>query len=283
MGISAFTLRLLLLFAPGILWSFILTLYTIHRERSLFFFSLQSLLFGLASYLVLWIASFATSCFTITFFEVLRDGDKDINPSEILLACIIAVVAGIVHCAIYNKKLINSRLRCIGVTKKYGNESVWSYFLNADNDAWVYARDLERNLCYKGYIDAYSDENDAHELLLKSVTVYRSSDGAELYHLKKVYLIFKSDCFSLEFPADSSKNETLDASQKEHEQRKHKEDEPAVCSDASHNAPCTSAHHSMRRTRLHLKDRDSSLEFSIENSQQERNNEQRAKEDESDH
>ena len=207
MGISALTVRLLLLFAPGIIWSFMLNLYTIHRERSRFFFSLQSLIFGLSCHLVLWFVSLCVPYFTVSLFHALLNEDIEIRAEEIFLSCVIAIGAGTAHCYIYNKKLVNILFRKAGITKKYGDESVWSYFLNTDNDPWVYVRDLEHDLCYQGYIDSYSDENNKHELLLYNVAVHNNSTGEKLYSLQKLYLPLKDDCFSLEFPVITEESE----------------------------------------------------------------------------
>jgi len=59
MELSEFSLRLLLLFFPGVVCAYVVDALTIHRRRSEFEFLLNSLVLGIASYLVYRMAMFS--------------------------------------------------------------------------------------------------------------------------------------------------------------------------------------------------------------------------------
>lgn len=57
---------------------------------------------------------------------------------------------------------------------------------------WIYIRDLENDICYLGWLIAFSDNpdnpEDKEELLLKNTIVYKNSTGNELYRTGYTYL-----------------------------------------------------------------------------------------------
>jgi len=217
MDISELAVRLLLLFTPGILWSYTLELYTTRREDRPLFFAIQSLLFGLLCYSVLegifriyscmssdhtfnYLTSAAPNIHNGTvFFRALLDANTPLSVKEIVYACALALPLGLCNCYLYNNKITIDLARKIGITKKFGDEDVWSYCLNSNSvDPWVYIRDIENNLVYRGYVQSFSD--DKHELFLTNVLVFTNDTGEELYPIPALYLSLKTEGISIEFP-----------------------------------------------------------------------------------
>ena len=57
------------------------------------------------------------------------------------------------------------------VTSKYGDENLYTYFLNAEETRWVWVRDKANDLTYEGQVIAYSENDHSHELVLYDVVV----------------------------------------------------------------------------------------------------------------
>ncbi len=74
------------------------------------------------------------------------------------------------------------------VTPKYGDENLYTYFLNAKETDWIYVRDKDSNLTYEGRVAAFSENEHAHELVLLDVAVYRYEDSEKLYSVPRIYL-----------------------------------------------------------------------------------------------
>jgi len=74
------------------------------------------------------------------------------------------------------------------VTSKYGDENLYSYFMNMKENEWIYVRDKENNLTYEGRAGWYSEREQVHELVLHDVIIYRYEDSARLYSVPTVYL-----------------------------------------------------------------------------------------------
>lgn len=79
-------------------------------------------------------------------------------------------------------KLINLFGKWIKLTNKYGDENLYSYFLNAKDVDEVYVRDIN-NLTYHGLIDSYSENDEIKEIVLVDVVVYDYETSKELYLL----------------------------------------------------------------------------------------------------
>ncbi|MDO5569154.1 MAG: hypothetical protein Q4G04_03490 [bacterium] len=79
------------------------------------------------------------------------------------------------------------------LTRKFSDLDVWSYLLNGKEDFYVIIRDVENNLTYQGYPQAFSKDHTEAELLLINVKVYRYEDSEFLYEIDSMYHKFKND------------------------------------------------------------------------------------------
>lgn len=197
---------------PGIVAAVILDKLVFHQRWNSFRFTLYSLLLGLISYMSLqvfyWIYDIATSCSfssgawtSLTFWDSVVSEKPQIDKKEVFLVTAISVpVAFIVAWAI-NQKLLNKLAQRIRVSAKYGDENLYSYFLNAEEIDWVYIRDIENDLTYEGRVVSYSESENTHEIVLSEVKVYRYSDSSELYEMPKMYISRDFGKLIIESPA----------------------------------------------------------------------------------
>ena len=159
-------------------------------------YGMYSFILGLISYTVLqaitliWQALFdnPVNYGHLSVWEFVFNPKAKFLLSDVFGATIIAMPIGIVIAAIINHKLLNKLARFFRVSFKYGDENLFSYFLNAIDTDWVYIRDKEQGLTYQGRILSYSETEHFQELVLVDVTVYGYTDSVEYYSVPKLYL-----------------------------------------------------------------------------------------------
>lgn len=214
MKLSEFTFRLLFLFLPGIISLVIVKRLIVSKDTTPFYFTLYSFVLGVLSYLTLsivmylyvWVRKIISSSNVvyrkdIVFFEVLFDAKPEPETFEVLWACFISIVLGIAISAAINHKILTRFAQYLRVTKKFGENDVWSYILNSDNQyvPWVVIRDPKNNLGYEGWIEAFSDYHVTNELFLIDVIVFENSSNDELYRLPGLYITRNRESLNIEF------------------------------------------------------------------------------------
>jgi hypothetical protein len=205
MEISALTLKLIILLTPGILATTIYKRLTIrHKEQSDFMFVVISIMFGMFSYLILQIINYLISLAknicsktieeyeTIKTFSDLSNGNS-IPYSEVIWACIISIILGFLISKLDHSKLINTFARKWNISNKYGDENLYSYFLNSPDVNWVYVRVIENSLTYLGWVESFSETIENKEIVLNQVTVYDYPDSKKMYEIERIYLVFPKD------------------------------------------------------------------------------------------
>lgn len=104
-------------------------------------------------------------------------------------------------------KLINWFAKKIRISNKYGDENLYSYFLNGTAVKEFYIRDLDNNTTYHGMIDSYSEQNAFCEIVLYDVVVYDNNTGNEAYRIDKIYLSRPKNKITIELPIIKNNNE----------------------------------------------------------------------------
>lgn len=200
MEISELTLKLILLLIPGSIACIIYERLTIHKQWTSFKFVTNSILFGAMSYLI---AGVIFSTFTCDkSFESFWDNlpTKDIPYNVILKSSIVSIIVGFVSTGIDQYKLINKFGKYIKLSNKYGDENLFSYFLNAKEVDEVYVRDIENKLTYHGFVNSFSETDEIKEIVLLDVVVYDYETSTELYALDKIYLSKSKENLIIELP-----------------------------------------------------------------------------------
>ena len=198
MELSVLTLRVVLLFFPGVLCALIVHALTIQRERTTPQFLTSAFVYGVSTDLLLAglrtvYAGFAklsgwAAPPRVTFFNVLTNEKARIAWGEIGLSAIVALLLGLVMAVVLNNNLLHKAAARIGISRRFGEVDVWGYFFNSPQIRWVAVRDLAADTVYEGWVEAFSDTGAAPEILLRDVTVKTNSTGTKLFDSKRVYL-----------------------------------------------------------------------------------------------
>jgi hypothetical protein len=159
-------------------------------------YGVYSFILGLLSYtllqlLILFIQVIFDKPIQYEYLSVWRfifDPSNQFLLSDVFWATFVSIPLGIIVAAIINHKLVNKIARFFHASFKYGDENLFSYFLNARDTDWVYVRDKEKQLTYQGRVHSHSENLSFQELVLIDVTVYSYDDSVEYYSVPKLYL-----------------------------------------------------------------------------------------------
>ena len=203
-------LQVSILFLPGIIWAKVDSTYASRKKPSEFEFLINSLIFGLVSYVaalaLAWLGRIPFQLPTID--PQAKSIDLKVAISGLLLPIASAAVLSILWCYAVNYRIFIRFLSKIGASRSFGDQDVWEFTLNSNSklSEYVNIRDYANELVYSGYVRAWSGTSQAREILLVDVQIY---DGrAELlYKMPMMYLSRPTDSFTIEFPAGSEKEQ----------------------------------------------------------------------------
>jgi hypothetical protein len=197
--ISALALKLILILIPGGLATLILEKLTTYLKWEPFKFIINSILLGGLSYLI------SDLIFYIFYADDIKNfwltfTSNDIPFWEIIRATGISMFIGFGAAWIENKKMITRFARKFRIADKYGEENLYSYFLNSKEVTEVYVRDIANNLTFHGEVDSFSENELISEITLRHVKVYKYDDSAFLYDMPKVFLSRAKNTIFIEVP-----------------------------------------------------------------------------------
>lgn len=190
---------LILILMPGIVAAIISDKLTNHSRWGSFKFSLYSLTLGIGCYALLQMIVYLVNvayCIwegsliwnNLQIWNSALNGGTDIAAWEVCAATVLALPVSLFACWLINFKIFNKLAQKMGVSNKFGDENLYSYYLNAQEIDWVYVRDIEHNLTYQGKVVSHSENENVQEIVLSEVTVFRYEDSALLYAVPTIYL-----------------------------------------------------------------------------------------------
>lgn len=195
---------------PGLIATVVTDKVAVHTRRwDSFKYSIYSFIFGVTCYVVVQMLSWTMAYLpmrlqflpfigTLDVWTSVTNGRLNIRLSEVFTATLLSVpVAFLGVCAI-NHKWFHKLAQKLRVSQKYGDENLYSYFLNANEIDWIYVRDFERKLTYQGRVVSFSENEKVQELVLSDVTVYAYEDSTEYYSVPNIYLCREVGQFVIE-------------------------------------------------------------------------------------
>lgn len=190
---------LVVILMPGIFAAIICDKITVHSKWTSFKFGLYALLLGIVSYALLQMLMYCIDVFKLLsgHFEqwhhlhiwnaALNSGSGLAGP-EVLIASVLAIPVALLASWSVNYKVFTRIAQWLRISTKYGDENLYSYFLNATEIDWIYVRAISDNLTYQGRVVSHSENDVMQELVLSDVSVFRYEDSAFLYNLPTMYM-----------------------------------------------------------------------------------------------
>ncbi|HTJ53289.1 MAG TPA: hypothetical protein VL443_27730 [Cyclobacteriaceae bacterium] len=207
MEISELTLKLILLLIPGAISSMMFEKLTVHKKWTPFQFVTNSILLGGLSYLLAQLVFGVFKCSNDLANLWANLPTKDISYTVILKGTIAAPFIALGFTCIDYHKWVNKVGKAIGITNKYGDENLFTYFLNGKDVTEVYIRDIDANICYQGIVDSYSETDEIKEITLYDVKVYGYADGKLYYKVGNLYIAKPKDKLTIEVPRTGDNND----------------------------------------------------------------------------
>lgn len=142
MDISQLAVRLVIVMLPGIIAALIIERLTVHKPWDSFRFVLYSFLLGTLSYLALQCVFSIVSCLfsigiKVSFWDAIDGGAPLLNFREIFSAVVVSIFLGSIISTIITWKWFHRIAQKFGISEKYGDESLFYFFLNSPNVVWV--------------------------------------------------------------------------------------------------------------------------------------------------
>jgi hypothetical protein len=137
---------------------------------------------------------------TLTTWTIIDATLPSIPLKEVFFASIISPLIAFSASAIINFKLLNKLAQILKVSFKFGDENLFSFFLNSEEVDWVYVRDREGELTYLGRVISYSECDSIQEIVLSDVSVYEYETSKHVYDLSLIYLSKQLGSFVIEVP-----------------------------------------------------------------------------------
>lgn len=217
MDISEFTIRLIVLMLPGAIASLIIERLTVHSKWDHFQFIVYSVILGILSYCLYQGGLYLIATYNyldavchkvkanfnpefISFWSSLFNSQQPISPKEVFIGCIYSIFVGLIISKIIHYKYLNRIAKKLRITDKYGDENLFTFFLNAKEVNWVWIRDKKKGLTYEGLRESFSETDSIREILLRDVKVYTYEDSALCYEIPALYLSFPSGELHIEMP-----------------------------------------------------------------------------------
>lgn len=135
----------------------------------------------------------------VVFLKALVDSNIPVSYSEIAWVCLVSIILGLFITVIETYKIHFRLIRFLRISDKFGELDVWGYSFNAPDIECVTVRDIEKNLVYDGWVQAFSDDSKNAELLLRDVSVYNNLEGTFLYQVGAMYISRNRDDITIEF------------------------------------------------------------------------------------
>ena len=195
---SQLVVTLIVIMLPGIIAAIISDKITFHAKWDSFKFGLYSLVLGVMSYGGLQISYLLVDIVRagglpvqwtwLGIWQAALKTEASVNAVEVFFAAVFALPVALIASFCVNHKVFNKIARFFGVSTKFGDENLFSYFMGGKDVVWIYIRDKPDDLTYEGQVISYAENPSCHEMVLADVKVYRYSDSEFLYEVPFVYL-----------------------------------------------------------------------------------------------
>jgi hypothetical protein len=197
---------------PGVIAAVICDKIIVHQPKwNHFKFGIYSFILGVTCYISLqglnFILDFIFSkyfCFPkvvwsqLEIWGFISDSKTKLKILEVFQATLLAIPIAYFASWVVNFKIFNKISQRLYISNKYGDENLFSFYLNAKEVGWVYIRDIENNLTYQGQVVSYSENDKIQEIVLSNVTVFSYSESEEYYSVPSIYLCKNMGSFIIE-------------------------------------------------------------------------------------
>lgn len=204
MEITDFTIRILILLIPGLITYLIVNKFTDSKKDNIIVEVTKVIIYSFISYSISALGGvileniFPCLDLSVNFLNCLTDSSIPVSWVEIIITAFLSIFVGCIISKLINQSFFHKTAQRFNITKKFSDLDVWSYLFNSKNNFYIVIRDIENNLTYQGYPQAFSKDHKECEVLLINVRVYRYKDSKLLYKCDSMYYKFNSEKINFE-------------------------------------------------------------------------------------
>lgn len=194
--------QLALIFLPGIIWANLDRVYGTGVKSTAWEVTLKSFLFGIATYAVLYLI-YSISGHEFSSTAINGDGGPHLKDftDEIVWSVPLSLILAVLWLYMVKFRLVMKSLHKICATNRFGAEDVWSFTFNSTQAhvEYIHLRDIEQGFVFAGWVNAYSEDEEIREILLRDAIIY-DENGSVISEAPHLYISRKRDNMWVEFP-----------------------------------------------------------------------------------
>ena len=208
MELSVFTVKLFVLFIPGLISFISIDNLTIHKATKQIHWFIYSIILSFISYFIFILGQYLVSIvipfyqFDIKssfFYQLLAVNDINLSYSDVLISSIIAVIiGGLVSRLIANNSFFKFCYKK-RLTSRHGYADTLSYMFELYPFKYITIKDWRKRLVIIGELVAMSEVTDVrNEIVLQECSVYDLDSYSLLYNVPVFYLSMNFDDITIE-------------------------------------------------------------------------------------
>ena len=187
------TVRLIVLFVPGIIETFIYEICQNRNDMNNRDFVINVVLSAFVSYSITYVI-FKQLGGGVTFLDALLDSSVKISMTEILVASALSVALGFFEAQFVRGTMTLNRKR--NEKSRKVRMSVWDNLFDEDDEYDGHVKIIlkDQGIVYEGYVEKYSASlSNRKEICLRDVVKTDLKTGDELEHIGGTYLQIRDD------------------------------------------------------------------------------------------
>lgn len=198
---DVFTVLLVILLFPGVLFVIIIDNFTEHRKWDSWKYILYSIVSGVFSYsilqLIILISQFIydikgvaeTSFYYLDVWNVINGSSKKFESIEVISSGAVAILSALFFLKIKTNSTIHNMLIALNVSEKYGDEPVFSKVIRSTSSEYVIVMVMDENIILSGMVYYYHmSEEGMQELGMINVVATNMRDSQEIFTANKLYV-----------------------------------------------------------------------------------------------
>lgn len=207
---------------PGVIALFLIErLLNYYPNWSSFRFLLNSFIAGVLCYIILQVVIFLIGLFPspisflpslsgrLDIWDFATNTDINLDISEVFAALIIAPIFALLITRAANTGSWFG-MKGFAASTKYGNENVFSFYLQGDDLSYYHVRDSDTNIVHQGIIVTFSETEIFQEILMENVTIFNGETGDIIEEVDSVYISKPLGAFIIEKPKKPEMSEEND-------------------------------------------------------------------------
>ncbi|HDN9016074.1 hypothetical protein ACJ7VZ_05910 [Aeromonas salmonicida] len=198
---DVFTVLLVILLFPGVLFVIIIDNFTEHKKWDSWKYILYSIVSGIFAYFILQVFILSlqffydikgvaqTNFYYLDVWNVINGSSKKFEPIEVISSGAVAILSALFFLKIKTTSAIHNVLIALNVSEKYGDEPVFSKVVRSTSNEYVIVMIMDENISLTGMVHYYHmSEEGMQELGMIDVEARDMRNAETIFTASKLYI-----------------------------------------------------------------------------------------------